>query len=79
MENTTQNTNQQIVKPNVNQENTVGLFIKKQTIKNKINELGCQVGHDFYSRFNEFLETVIVKAVFRTKCNRRKTVRGMDI
>lgn len=79
MENITQNVAQQSVKPNVNQESNNPLFIKKQTIKTKINELGCQVGVDFYSRFNEFLEGAIVKAIFRTKCNRRKTVRGMDI
>ena len=64
---------------NVIQENKLGWFMKKQNVKNKINELGCQVGADFYSRFNEYLESSMVKAVYRTKCNRRKTVRGMDI
>ena len=61
-----------------NQENNKWL-IKKQTIKTRINELSCQVGVDFYPRFNKFLEEAIVKAIYRTKCNRRKTVRGMDI
>jgi hypothetical protein len=68
-----------VFKPNVNREDSVGSFIRKQNIKTKINQLGCQVGVDFYPRFNEFLESMIVKAIFRTKCNRRKTVRGMDI
>ena len=67
-----------IMNPNTNQENNQ-LFIKKQTIKTKINELGCQVGVDFYHRFNEFLESAMIKAIYRTKCNKRKTVKGMDI
>ncbi len=87
MENETQQNITQIVPesttpvftPVVRQDDGVGSFIRKQTIKTRINQLGCQVGVDFYPRFNEFLEGIIVKAIFRTKCNRRKTVRGMDI
>ncbi|MBI5065062.1 hypothetical protein HZA97_02390 [Candidatus Woesearchaeota archaeon] len=79
MENTTTQTVTPSVKQNIVQENNLSWFIKKQTIKTKINELGCQVGVDFYSRFNEFLESAIVKAIYRTKCNRRKTVRGIDV
>lgn len=86
MENTTQSVTQTVtpnvtqrVIPGVNQERDNSWLLKKQTIKKKISELGCQVGHDFFSRFNEFIESNIVKAVYRTKCNKRKTVRGMDI
>ena len=61
------------------QENMSKCMIKKQTVKNKINNLNCKVGHDLYVRLDEFLETMLVKATQRAKCNRRKTVRGIDL
>ncbi len=83
MENITQNTNQQsetsAVEPTANQESEGRLFMKKQSVKDKISELDCQIGANFFPRLNEFIEDTLVKAVYRTKCNRRKTVRAMDI
>ncbi len=83
-ENTTQDTNQQSVppsvKPTVNQEDYGRRwFMKKQTVKDKISALDCQIGANFFPRLNEFIEDTLVKAVYRTKCNKRKTVRAMDI
>ncbi len=85
MENEIQEVNQQSTTPvvksivNVNQEEERRWFMKKQTVKDKIRALDCQIGDNFFPRLNEFIEDTLVKAVYRTKCNKRKTVRAMDI
>ncbi len=83
MENTTQDTSQQnvisFVPPTTKQDDGQRWFMKKQTVKDKISSLDCQIGANFFPRLNEFIEDTLVKAVYRTKCNKRKTVRAMDL
>lgn len=54
-------------------------MIMKTKLKERVNELECNMGGDFHDKAEEIFEQLIIKACNRAHANGRKTVSAKDL